>query len=254
MRWLQVPETTPLVPAFFGGMLQRQQVNTAGYNDIQEQDLIAYNIKKAKPVPWELDPAAGQDIEKIYSNVLKNLCWRGCGIGNDVLPPLSQALQDTTHCTSVDLSNNNMGSDVTALVDALKVNSSITRLDLQGNTIGAEGATAIFEGLMDTKTSTIVHLDLSNNNVGDGVWDPALFSVAKLISQGSKLEVLHLSGNRIGIEGMRPFFSLKAFHKRNRCSLQVFDLSCNQIGNEGKVYLLFCYSMYLHFSTPHPRR
>ena len=175
--------------------MQRQQVLSNGYNDVEDQTLIAYPIGKAGSAPWHLNPSLAQGLDKVYSNVLKELSWSACGLGNDVLLPLARALDDNTSVTVLDISNNNLNPGVSSLVEALKKNSNITRLNLQGNTIGADGVTAIFEGLLQAKSSCIEELDLSCNNVGDGVWDPALFSVAQLLEQGCQLKKLYLPGN-----------------------------------------------------------
>ena len=78
------------------------------------------------------------------------------------------------HCKSVgnkytlsklNLEDNNIGVEgATAIAKALETNTTLSKLDLRGNNIGDEGATAIAKAL-ETNT-TLSSLNLTWNNIG----------------------------------------------------------------------------------------
>jgi hypothetical protein len=101
--------------------------------------------------------------------VLSTLLPKCCAIsaytlGIDGAKALADALKVNSTITSINLSNNNVGVDgAKALAAALKVNSTITSINLSNNNVGVDGAKALADALKDN--STITSISLSYNNV-----------------------------------------------------------------------------------------
>ena len=111
-------------------------------------------------------------------------------------------------------------ADVVLLCEVLKVNSTLTKLDLISNYIGPEGATNLAEGLK--MNSTLTELYLSDNDIGD----QGATSLAEALEMNSTLTVLHLCENGIGDQGATGL--AKAL--RVNSTLTALDLRENNIG------------------------
>lgn len=114
--------------------------------------------------------------------------------------PFSEALKYNTTLNSLFLSNANykmgpLGTE--ALSDALKVNKSLTNLDLRSNQIGASGAKALSDAL--EINTTLTKLDLTCNGVGTS----EIRFLSKAIKINSSLTTLNLSCNEIGEQRQR---------------------------------------------------
>ena len=83
-----------------------------------------------------------------------------------------------------------------SLVEAIKANTTLTKLGLLSNKIGDAGAAAI-----KVKT-TLTVLDLSQNNIGDA----GAFSRAEAIKVNTTRAWLNLLGNNIGDAGAAFIF------------------------------------------------
>jgi len=99
--------------------------------------------------------------------VLKSLDLRGNNIRADGLVVLAHALRTSPNLQSLCLKWNHVGSNergVRALCDVLKVNTSISQLDLRNNKIGGEAGAVLADMLRHN--NTISHVDLSWNDLG----------------------------------------------------------------------------------------
>jgi hypothetical protein len=103
--------------------------------------------------------------------VLSTLLPKCCAIdahtlGIDGVKALADALKVNSTITSIDLSYNNVGDDgAKALADVLKVNSTTTSIDLSYNNVDVAGAKALADALK--VNSAITTIDLTYNSVGD---------------------------------------------------------------------------------------
>eukprot|EP00798_Chlamydomonas_sp_ICE-L_P019001 gene19001-25585_t len=79
-----------------------------------------------------------------------------------------------------------------ALAEALKLNTTITRLDLSGNAIDVEGATAIAEALV--ANSTLQSLRMRDKYAGET-------AIAEALAANSTLQSLSMSDNYVGEKG-----------------------------------------------------
>jgi hypothetical protein len=103
--------------------------------------------------------------------VLSTLLPKCCAIdahtlGIDGVKALADALKVNSTITSINLSYNNVDVDgAKALADALKVNSTITSIDLSDNNVGDDGAKALADAIK--VNSTITSINLRYSDVGD---------------------------------------------------------------------------------------
>jgi Ran GTPase-activating protein (RanGAP) involved in mRNA processing and transport len=86
---------------------------------------------------------------------------------------------------------------IEGLLNLLRHNSSVTRLDLSGLYIGAEGAKAVAEAIK--LNSTLHTINLWYNSIGD----EGAKAVAEALKVNSTLQTIDLVGNSIGDEGAK---------------------------------------------------
>ena len=140
---------------------------------------------------------------------------------------LSELLKETS-LTHLELTGNSIGDAFAAsLSQALTANSSLTNLNLVGNSIGAVGAASLSQAL--TANSSLTILNLSGNSIGD---DGAA-SLSQALTAKSSLTNLDLSYNSIGAVGAA---SLSQALTANS-SLTNLNLSGNSIGDDGAASL-----------------
>lgn len=87
--------------------------------------------------------------------------------------------------------------DVCAIATALATNTSVTRINVEGNCICARGAQALAEALA-TNTS-VVSVDLSRNLIGDG----GASAVATMLAANKCITYIDMSINGINVDGIR---------------------------------------------------
>ncbi|XP_067050400.1 NLR family CARD domain-containing protein 3-like isoform X2 [Acropora muricata] len=140
------------------------------------------------------------------------------------LSTLCLALRVNTSLTSLDLSGNSIGSKgASSLSEVLRVNTSLTSLCLTDNSIGAEGASSLSEALR--VNTSLTSLDLRVNSIGD----EGANSLSKALKVNTTLTSLDLYFNSIGGEGASSLFEAL----RVNTSLTSLNLSHNSIGSEG---------------------
>ena len=117
-------------------------------------------------------------------------------IGAEGANSLAKALRVNTSLSFLNLSRNFIGvRGANSLAQALRVNTSLSSLDLSCNFIGDEGANSLAEALrVNTSVSS---LNLANNSIGN----EGANSLAKALRENASLSSLNLSTNSIGGEG-----------------------------------------------------
>ena len=143
---------------------------------------------------------------------------------NQSLSTLCLALRVNTSLTSLDLSWNSIRNrGASSLSEALRVNTSLTSLDLSENSIGVEGASSLSEALR--VNTSLISLDLSKNSIGD----EGASSLSKALRVNTSLTSLDLRYNYIRDEGA----SCLSEALRVNTSLTSLHLSHNSIGVKG---------------------
>ena len=143
---------------------------------------------------------------------------------NSSLSTLCLALRVNTSLTFLDLRFNSIANEgAHSLSEALRVNTSLTSLNLSYNLIGDEEAHSLSEALREN--TSLTSLILSDNSIGD---DGANF-LSEALRVNTSLTSLDLCRNSIGDEGA---ISLSKALRVNT-SLTYLDLSKNSIDSEG---------------------
>ena len=139
------------------------------------------------------------------------------------IPALSQVLTVNTSLTTLNLSGNSIGAEgATSLSQALAVNTSLTTLNLSRNSIGAEGATTLSQAL--AVNTSLTTLDLSDNSIRS----EGATSLSQALAVNTSLTTLNLSRNSIGTEGATSLSQALTLNT----SLTTLNLSFNLIGVE----------------------
>ena len=150
-------------------------------------------------------------------------CWLFAPMFKQSLSTLCLALRVNTSLTSLNLAHNSIGDEgASSLSEALRVNTSLTSLNLAHNSIGDEGASSLSEALR--VNTSLTSLYLSDNSIGvEGA-----SSLSEALRVNTSLTSLDLAQNSIGAEGASFLFEAL----RVNISLTSLNLWCD-IGDEG---------------------
>ena len=144
------------------------------------------------------------------------------------LSPLCLALRVNTSLTSLNLCAYSAGDEGTkSLSEALKVNTSLTSLILANNHLKEEGANSLSEALR--VNTSLTSLDLNDNYIGD----EGAHSISEALIVNTTLTSLDLRLNCINAGGAHSLSEAL----RVNTSLTFLDLSMNKIGDKGAYYL-----------------
>ena len=164
--------------------------------------------KDVKSLYWEID---GDD--KINHEVLKTvlthlkqfeleeICFIG-NIGDEGAAAIAEALKTNTTLTKLCLNTNNIGDEgARALYESLKSNSTLTTLNLSYNNISDEGAVAIANMLIENEEMPLTTLNLSHNQIGD----EGATAIVNALTENKEMPLtkLYLDWNRIGNTGAK---------------------------------------------------
>jgi hypothetical protein len=108
--------------------------------------------------------------------------------------------------------------------EALKINSTLTTLNLRFNSLKSKGARIIVDALK--LNSTLTELNLSSNYIGEDA-----INIGYALQLNSTLTTLDLSSNNIGEEGASTIGDALKLNS----TLTTLDLSYNYIGEEGVI-------------------
>ncbi|KFH69340.1 hypothetical protein MVEG_04154 [Podila verticillata NRRL 6337] len=145
-------------------------------------------------------------------------------IGGNEFGILAVMLKTNSTLTTLDLTGNSIGNNgAQALAEALMTNSTLTTLNLEGNNIGDKGAQALTEALKTN--STLTTLNLEGNNIGD----KGAQALAEALKTNSTLTTLNLRWISIGDNGAQAL----AEALKTNSPLINLDLRSNSIGDNG---------------------
>ncbi|KJE97699.1 hypothetical protein CAOG_07803 [Capsaspora owczarzaki ATCC 30864] len=145
-------------------------------------------------------------------------------IGDEEAKAIAEALKVNKTLTYLDLHNNQIG-DVGALAfaEALKVNKALAEIRLWANQIGEVGAQAIAKALK--ANTTLGTLYLGENQLGDA----GAQAIAEALQVNTTLPKLYLRENQIGDVGAQAIAEALKVNK----TLTTLSLYQNQIGDVG---------------------
>ncbi|KAF8982595.1 hypothetical protein BGZ46_000999 [Entomortierella lignicola] len=145
-------------------------------------------------------------------------------ISTSDLQALVNSLKTNAILTKLDLEYSSIGDEgVMALSKALKTNTTLTTLNLRYNTIGQEGTLALSEAFKTN--TTLITLNLSVNSIGQ----KGVLALSEALKANTTLTTLELYYSSIGNKGA---FALSEALKTN-ITLTTLDLRENTIGQEG---------------------
>ncbi|KJE93094.1 hypothetical protein CAOG_003935 [Capsaspora owczarzaki ATCC 30864] len=145
-------------------------------------------------------------------------------IGDDGAEAIAEALKVNTTMSELDLGKNQIGvAGAQSIAEALKVNTTLTTLYLDRNQIGDAGAEAIAEAL---KVNTTVNvLDLRLCHIGYA----GVLALAEALKVNTTVTMLYLGKNAIGDAGAQAI----AETLKVNTTLTWLNLPQNCIGNSG---------------------
>eukprot|EP00808_Paulinella_micropora_P019812 g24179.t1 len=144
------------------------------------------------------------------------------------------------------LSSESVGpTEAVILAEFLKVNNTLTSLNLNGNAIGDAGAQAIGEGLQENKECKLETLDISDNAFGP----KGAAAIAAMLMVNQSIERIGIQGNYIPVapfrEGQKTEMALSGKGYDNLSaiiiaslllvnkSISVLELAHNKLGSDG---------------------
>eukprot|EP01124_Arcella_intermedia_P011734 TRINITY_DN1815_c0_g1_i6.p1 TRINITY_DN1815_c0_g1~~TRINITY_DN1815_c0_g1_i6.p1 ORF type:complete len:1241 (-),score=297.98 TRINITY_DN1815_c0_g1_i6:577-3831(-) len=118
-------------------------------------------------------------------------------IESDVVNPISECLKVNQTLSTIDLSDTNIGEKLSLITDALKLNSTVTSLSLIRTSIGIKGAKLLSDYLKES--NSIVHLNLLGNSIE---WEGTQ-AISESLRINTSLRGLILTANSIGNKGLK---------------------------------------------------
>lgn len=168
---------------------------------------------------------------RYYENVVKktHLPTSKCAI------ELAQMLRINCNLKELNLTGNKLGiNDIVEIVDALKENSTLATLDLSDNMIMEKGCIALSNMLR--VNSTLKSLTLLHYIPPFGsIKVIGAIEIARALKMNCTLEILNLKCNGIGDEGVIEL----AHALEVNSTLRKLDLGCNQISDKGVIELAY---------------
>ena len=130
---------------------------------------------------------------------------------------------------NLDLGQNGIGDrGAAALAEALRLNTTLQKLDLSGNAIDVEGASEWLWGEGEGGGTTLQKVGLSTMQ-SQAVFPPLTEAIAAAIAENPTLRCLNLSDNYIGEAGA---LALAEALSRNT-TIQELQLKGNELGDAG---------------------
>ncbi|XP_004346161.2 hypothetical protein CAOG_05488 [Capsaspora owczarzaki ATCC 30864] len=155
----------------------------------------------------------------VYHNLLR---WDRLGVAD--VQAVAEGLKVNTTLTVLDMKEHHLDDDgAKAFAEALKVNTTLTKLNLWANQIGEAGAQAIAEALKVNATLRTLYLD--RNQIGDA----GAKAIAEALKVNATLRTLYLDRNQFGDAGVQAIAKALQVNK----TLSWLNLIDKQIGDAG---------------------
>jgi Leucine Rich repeat len=179
----------------------RSEADINGDGKIVEAEAKYYlrNLENVSPEDKQKYPLTAEDkrsLQNIFVEVYERACKK---FDTPVNSQVRSTLMKDSTKASIDLSGQHMGDKgAKALAEVLKVNKSITEINIGENQIGDEGARALADAIKVNRTLT--KINLWGNRIGDS--GAAALADPILLSNRSIIEI-NLKYNKIGFEGAK---------------------------------------------------
>eukprot|EP00729_Bicosta_minor_P008124 gene8124-biopygen266 len=155
---------------------------------------------------------------------VRKLAMRKMELGEDDGAAIGEVLKVNTTLTSIDLQQNKLGEvGGAAIYEALKVNTTLTSINLQFNKLGEVGGAAIYEALKVNTTLTSINLQFNKLGEVAGV------AIGEALKVNTTLTSINLQFNKLGeVAGVAIGEALKV-----NTTLTSIDLRGNNLGEVG---------------------
>ena len=171
------------------------------------------------------------NIVRVISNSLRYFNISSNKIGVNGVIYLSFLIKERLLTTLIIENNDIEHKGARRLSEALKVNTSLTELDISHNNIGDEGTIALAEALGEGGNTTLTKLDISYNKIGKGA-----SHLAKALKENKTLMSLNIETNSSGDEEIKAI--AEALCEGGNTTLTELDISYNHLGNNGLAALI----------------
>jgi len=159
---------------------------------------------------------------------LKVLILKSNSIGPTGAKSLRKALKMVSTIEELDLSNNFIKTDGSmSLTKLLFTHTNLHKLDLGNNEIDHDGIIAI-TSVMNLTNNTLRELNL-NSPLYNSIGQEMCIHLGKMLASNNSLKRLSLQKHKIRCDGLY----IISEHLLDNNTLEVFDLSANEIGVEG---------------------
>ena len=174
-------------------------------------------------------PATKRIIDNIEELTTLDLSGEPTPDNRNDIPALAEALRHNTTVMSLYLDGIGLGSlSAESIASMLQTNQTLQVIDINNNSITDYGASAIFDSLV-TNTS-VIKLSVGRSAISDN----AAMSLANMLRTNTTLQQIEVFRNEIGNEGAVAI----ADALRGNSTLQGISLANNSIGNVGAQAIL----------------
>eukprot|EP00042_Codosiga_hollandica_P036109 m.272935 g.272935 ORF g.272935 m.272935 type:complete len:580 (-) comp54810_c0_seq3:389-2128(-) len=207
------------------------RITGPGCESLAKGLLLNTTLQKLSLIYNTIDDAGAEALAKVLrsSSVLEELLLYKCSISDSGIGALTEAILDNSHAvalTTLDVGNNRFGSEsLAALSSLISGIGTLRSLSLRGCDIRPVDLEEMCVHLRDN--DSLKSLDLRNNKIAD--------SGAKMLAEVlvcTRLEVLDLQKNSIGLEGMTALSDAL----RTSDSLSVLNLADNKVECTGQAF------------------
>ncbi|KYR00675.1 hypothetical protein DLAC_02712 [Tieghemostelium lacteum] len=182
----------------------------------------------------KVNPITAQDYKDLLESCynVKSLCFGTSVLGLSEMTEISQYLKNCCNITEMKINTNFCSQGFQIFLDALRVNQSITYLDISSNPLSRECLVMLVDVLKVNKT--INYLDLSFSDIGiNGVL------LAEFIKQNTAVQSLFLIGNQLDNDSVS---AISEALKTKNTTITELSLSENDFDDEvgsaiGEIFL-----------------
>ena len=156
---------------------------------------------------------------------LKTLDIKGSKFTLHSMQAFTPMLQQNQSLTKVDISYCKIDSDCACcLASALRSNTTLTVLDISGNSVGEVGALAMIE-MLKKHNAILTVLKMSKNSLSEC----GALAMAEMLQHNTTLTVLNMDRNLVGQKGALAMAEML----KHNTTLKELDISNNSIGERG---------------------
>ena len=161
---------------------------------------------------------------------LKKIDVSGCGLDNAGSFKIISAIASRPSISFLDISNNNIGTDIELILDKLKV-CQLIELYLNNCKLQSKGATSLFKMLKNISTGSLGSclrvLTLANNDIHD----PCAQSIHEFLKENFIISMLDLGFNKFTNHSKSIFDKTIDITSESSPEFKLYDLSINLVGN-----------------------